>query len=66
MPNTIKYKTDEERREARLAQKREWARKNRKVFTYRERISKMTPEEYRVFLDKHNEYNKKKYHENKE
>jgi len=68
MPNTIKYKTEEERREARLAQKREWAKRNKdkRVYqTYQERIANMTPQQYREYLDKNNERRRKKYHEKK-
>lgn len=53
----MKYKTDEERREADRKRKREWARRNKSnviVKTYSELTENMTEEEYRGFREKRN------------
>lgn len=46
-----KYKNDEERKAARREQQRLWAKEHRKPTTYKERVDKMTLEQYQQHLE---------------
>lgn len=63
-PRKKKYNTPEEKLEADRRRKREWARKNRIIPTYAEMIAKMTTDEYKAFLKKRAE-RQRKYRQNK-